>query len=176
MTTSTIAVPTQDDYDAYYHQYVSKAPADDFLLAYAAQPAMLQELLGHLPNGGDNRPHAASAWTPKQIVGHLIDIERVFSTRMLSIGVGDPASIAGIDQDLYVAGLDYESVPMQSLLDEFAALRSANVLLAGRMGPDAMARRGMASGRPVSALANLYILAGHVEFHAESIRQRHGRQ
>ena len=176
MTTSPIAVPNQDDYDVYYHQYVCKAPADGFLPAYAAQPAMLQELLGHLPNGEDNRLHAPSTWTPKQIVGHLIDVERVFSTRMLSIGVGDPASHAGIDQDLYVASLDYESVPMQRLLDEFAALRSANVLLVGRMGPEAMARRGMASGKPVSALANVYIIAGHVEFHAESIRQRQGRQ
>lgn len=174
MMTSTIPTPQRDEYDEYYHQYVSRAQAEDFLGAFAAQPALLQDLLGSLPSGADSKRPLPSAWTPKQVVGHLIDCERVFSTRMLRIGVGNDAPIPGYEQDLYVEGLDYELVAMQSLLDEFAALRNANVLLVQRMGLPALARRGMASGKPVSALANLFILAGHLVFHADSLRKRTG--
>lgn len=173
--TLTIPTPQPDEYDEYYHQYVSKAQADGFLDAFTAQPAVLQDLLGSLPGGKVNKRHAPTAWTPKQVVGHLIDCERLFSTRMLRIGVGDESPIPGMEQDQYVESFDYEPISMQSLLDEFAALRTANVLLVQRMGPEALARRGMASGKPVSALANLFILAGHVVFHADSLRRRIGQ-
>jgi hypothetical protein len=112
----------------------------------------------------------------KQVLGHLIDVERIFSTRFLRIGVGDIQAIPGIDQNIYVDGFDYEPCSMQTLLDEFAALRKANVILARRMSPEALSRTGTASESSVSARANLYILCGHVVYHEEIVRKRLGLQ
>ena len=175
MTSTHIPPPAQDEYAEYYHRYVSKVPDGDFLTTYAAQPGMLRALVTGLADGEDNTLHAPYTWTIKQVVGHLIDVERIFSTRMLRIGVGDETPIPGIEQNSYVAAIDYDAVTMDVLLAEFTALRNANVILVQRMGTENLARRGVASGAPVSARANLFILCGHVEYHAEIVRQRLGR-
>ncbi len=172
MTAANIAPPAASEYAEYYQQYLGKVPEGDFLAAFDAQPGMLRTLVGNLPNGEDNKLHEPYTWTLKQVVGHLIDVERIFSTRMLRIGVGDETPLPGFEQNAYVAALDYETVSMDALLDEFEALRRANAILARRMGPEALARVGTASDDLVSARANLYILCGHVEYHAEIMRTR----
>lgn len=172
MPDTTITAPHSDEYADYYDQYISKVPPGDFMKAFSGQTQMLRDLLEGIPEGEDNKPHAPYTWTLKQVVGHLLDCERIFSTRMLRIAVGDETPIPGINQDEYVAGLDYTDVTMAALLDEFAALRQSNQLLAVRVGNHALARVGTASGNPVSARANLFILCGHVAYHAEIIRER----
>lgn len=166
--------PTSDEYASYYHQYISCVPSGEFLTVFTSQVSMLNELLGRLSAETESVLHDPYTWSLKQVLGHLIDIERIFSTRVLRIGVGDPAELPGIDQDVYVANLDYDTVTMSELLSEFANLRNANILLAKRMSNECLARRGVASESPVSAKANLFILAGHVEYHAEIMRKRLG--
>ena len=172
MTESVISPPAAHEYNAYYEQYVGKVPSGDFTTMFAGQPEMLQDLLGNLPAGEDSQLHEPYTWTLKQVIGHLIDVERLFSTRMLRIGVGDETPMPGMDQNAYIDGLNYDNVSMSALLNEFAAIRAANVLLVERMGSTALQRMGTASGHKVSARGNLYIMAGHVEYHAEIIRRR----
>ncbi|MFK7735041.1 MAG: DinB family protein [Pirellulaceae bacterium] len=171
-TVSKFSPPASEAYAEYYQNYVGLVPEGDFLKVFEGQIGLLDELLGDLPAGEDSKLHEPYTWTLKQLMGHLIDVERIFSTRMLRIGVGDPAPLPGMDQDLYVANLDYEQVSMADLLGEFSGLRRANVLLAKRMSAENLALYGVASDQPVSAKANLFILAGHVEYHVQIIRKR----
>ena len=177
MTTSQSApdqrpAPDQNEYAPYYHQYISKVPEGEFLAVFAKQPETLQQLFGDLPGGEDSKLHEPYTWTMKQVLGHLIDVERIFSTRMLHIGVGDQQALPGMDHNIYVDSFDYEPVSMQTLLNEFAALRKANVILAQRMSPASLERVGIASDNSVSARANLFILCGHVVYHEEIVRKR----
>ena len=129
---ASIAAPTSGEYHEYYHQYVSKFVADDFLATFQGQIDELDSILGGLDDDAVSQLHEPYTWTLKQVLGHLIDCERIFSTRMLRIAVGDETPIPGIDQNLYVSSMDYQSVTMDSLLQEFTHLRKANVLLLQR--------------------------------------------
>lgn len=174
--TDTISAPQPGEYADYYQSYIDHVPDGPFLESFAAQPTQLRQLLDDLPPGEDRKQHAPYTWTLRQVVGHLIDVERIFSTRMLIVGVGDTTPIPGMDQNDYVAGLNYEDVELSSLLDEFAALRTANVLLASRMEDSSFAHIGTASDCRVSARALLYILSGHVEYHAAIMKKRVGAE
>lgn len=176
MTTDKFAAPAATDYNDFYRRYVSLVPEeDDFCSCLETQIVTLENLLGDLPEGSDLLPHPPYTWTLRQLVGHLIDCERIFSGRLLHIGVGDPAELPGMDQDVYVANLDYSQVTMRRLLDEFAHLRRANLALANRMSVECLNRVGQASGWPISARANLYIMVGHVEYHVAIIKKRLGK-
>jgi hypothetical protein len=170
--TTSIDLPRPDEYFHYYHQYVSKAPTNDFLQVFEDQIHELRKQLEDLPDDQVNSLHPPYTWTLKQVVGHLIDVERIFSYRMLRIASGDQTPIPGYEQDSYVANRDYQTVSMTSLLDELDHLRMANVLLVRRLTADALQRLGTASGHTTSARANLFILAGHVVHHAEIIQRR----
>jgi len=171
--TVTISKPKSNEYDEYYHQYVSLFDPDDFLTAFRNQPAELSQLLSGIGDEA-NKCHDPYTWTLKQLMGHLIDCERIFSTRVLRIGVADKTPIPGINQNIYVENLDYESVSMEHLLEEFRLLREANFMLASRMRVENLDQSCEASGNQVTARANLYILGGHVVYHFKIMKRRLG--
>ena len=168
-----ISPPTSDQYHQYYQHYISKA-GENVLQELADQPDELKKLLGNLKKEQTNCLHEPYTWTLKQLVGHLIDCERAFSSRVFRIAAGDATPIPGIDQNMYVDNLDYESVSMKSLLKEFRQLRKSNVLMVQRLGLKSLDNLGTASDYPVSAKANLFIMVGHVAYHLEIIRSRLG--
>ena len=171
-TKLSITPPTEGEYNPYYQQYIGKCDAENFFSDFESQPLELKQLLGGLSEEAVSKLHDPYTWTLKQVVGHLIDCERIFSTRLLRIAVGDETPIPGIDQNIYVSNLDYGQVSMSDLLEEFAHLRASNVLLASRLTEDSLQRMGVASESPISARANLFILVGHVKYHAEIIERR----
>lgn len=174
MTTATkFSRPGTDEYAEYYEQYIGKVTGD-FMDAFQQQPDQLDQLLGNLSHEEVSKLHDPYTWSLKQVMGHLIDCERIFSTRALRIGVGDEAPLPGIDQDVYVANLDYEKVTMDELLAEFRSLREGNVMLAKRIDQKNLERSGTASDLSITCKANFYILAGHVIYHEEIMRRRIG--
>ncbi len=168
-----ISPPTSDQYHQYYENYISKV-GKNVLQELDDQPDEMKEVLGKLKEGQDNCLHEPYTWTLKQVVGHMIDCERAFSSRIFRIAVGDQTPIPGIDQNCYVESLDYDAVSMKSLLKEFRQLRKSNVLMVNRLEPESLDNVGVASDYPVSAKANLFILVGHVTYHLEIIRSRLG--
>lgn len=169
------APPAPSEYAEYYETYISRFQPDDFLAAFENQVQQLRDLFSDLPAGEDSKRHEPYTWTLKQLMGHLIDCERIFSTRLLRIAVGDTTPIPGIDQNDYVDNLDYESVSLNDLVDEMDYLRKANALLARRLSAESLENTGTASDLPVSAKANLFILGGHLQYHLEIARRRLGK-
>lgn len=168
-----ISPPTSDQYHQYYETYIGKV-GKNVLQELTDQPDELKKLLGNLKKSEVNCLHEPYTWTLKQLVGHLIDCERAFSFRAFRIAAGDSTPIPGIDQNMYVDNLDYETASMKSLLKEFRQLRKSNVLMFQRLGLKALDNVGTASDYPVSAKANLFIMVGHVTYHLEIIRSRLG--
>jgi len=77
-----ISPPQPGEYAEYYQSYIDCVPAGPFLDSFTAQPDMLRELLADLPDGEDNQPHPPYTWTLRQVLGHLIDVARLLSTRL----------------------------------------------------------------------------------------------
>lgn len=169
-----IEAPNPNEYHEFYQKYIDLVDADRLFEQLELQPQSLDQWLGELSNEQVSKRHEPYTWTLKQLVGHLIDGERVFCDRMMRIGVGDQTPIPGIDQQMFVNGIDYAKLSVQNLLEEFRCLRRASVLAANRLSDEALARTGIASDATVSSRASLFILVGHVEYHLMIIRKRLG--
>ncbi len=88
MTSATVR-PGRDEYFAYYDTYVSKVPDGDIIQQLKAQLQELEAVLGSLPDEVGDRVHAPYTWSIKQVVGHLIDAERIFADRLHKFAMGD---------------------------------------------------------------------------------------
>ena len=170
---SKVARPADNEYHEFYRKYVAHIPDEaTFATRLLDQVPRLRNILGKLPICEFDRLHEPFTWTLKQVVGHLIDTERVFSDRMLRIGVGDQTPIPGIDQQMFVRGVNYTALPMPDLLDELEHLRIANQLAIKRLTDNDWIRVGTASDSSVTARANIYILIGHFEHHLDRLNIR----
>jgi hypothetical protein len=170
---ASIERPGADEYAPYYRTYVSRVPEDDVLALLEAQVDELQRLLEPLPESQGAFRFAPDEWTIKEVVGHLIDAERVFAYRALTFARQEGVALPGFDQDAFVAAAGYGRRTLADLLDELVLLRRANVRQFRGLASEQSRRRGVASDNPVSVRALVYILAGHVDYHVEDLRTKY---
>lgn len=172
MEVRDVAPPKEDEFNEFYRGYVSHVIPAEFSVMFGNQCEALEQQLSQVTEERASQLDEPYTWTLKQVVGHLIDAERIFVTRALRIGAGDTTPIPGMDQDIYVANLDYESVTLTALVQELVWERRANIMLLNRFADSHLSRRGTASGFEVTARACFYIMAGHIAHHQKIIEKR----
>ena len=169
-----ITLPNSDEYSSYYAGYVERADrVGDVFAALSQQVDALQTALGTLSDKQGLFRDAPNEWSIKEVVGHLNDVERVFSYRLLRISRNDPAPLTGFEQNDYVREAGFDNHPLQDLLREFEYLRRANILAINNMSEEAVHRQGTASGYTVSARALIYMMVGHVDHHMASLHEKY---
>ena len=170
----TITPPTPEEYADFYAGYIQYASArDDVLDAVSMQIEEIKSALGNLTDKQALFRDAPKEWSIKEVMGHLNDVERVFSYRILCISRNDPAPLPGMEQDNYVREAGYDNYSFGDLINEFEHLRHANILAINNMPEASVDRSGTASGFPVSVRALIYMLVGHVDHHMASLHEKY---
>lgn len=165
--------PADTEYAPFYASYIARVPETDPLPALEAQPAELHRLADRIAPEDETFRYAPDKWSVRQVIGHMIDTERVMGYRAFCIGRGEGKPLPGFDEKDYVANADSEERSVKELAHEFAAVRHANLWTIRRWAPEDWDRVGNANGKSVSARAIAYIMAGHVRHHIALLRERY---
>ena len=120
-----------------------------------------------------NTAYAEGKWSIKELLGHIIDTERVFVYRLLRFSRADETPLAGFDQDPYVSASRANERSLQSLTDEFDHLRKANMFLIENLAETDLERSGKASGNSITVRALVYITGGHTQHHMNILKERY---
>jgi hypothetical protein len=165
--------PESTEFAAYYGKYTSRVKSDDIVATLESQIRNTQSFFGSLTESESEFRYAPDKWSIRQMLGHVIDTERIFSYRALRISRGDKTPIEGFEQDDYVRNASFERRSMADLLAEFETVRRATVFLFRSLDAQAWSRRGIASQNEVTVRALAYIIAGHELHHMEVLRQKY---
>lgn len=168
----TTTRPTADEHDEYYSAYTGRVPEGRITDLMDSQIAEFRAVLDRVSESDAGVLHDPYTWTIKQVVGHMIDVERVFSYRALRWASGDHRPIIGMDQNPWVDNTDYETPSLASLVDELELCRRANICLFRRLKETAWDERGEADGNVMTVRAAAYCLVGHISHHLEIIATR----
>lgn len=166
--------PGAADFAPYYSQYVDLVPGGEIAPLLEEQGARLDAMLGSIPGERAGHAYGPDKWTIAEVVGHIVDIERVFSYRILCFcrGMGD-VDLAGIDQDVMVPASGANARGLASLAEEFRHLRASNVTLLRSLSDADLDSRGRASGVEFTALAAAFVMYGHAEHHGRVLAERY---
>lgn len=166
--------PEKDEYAEFYANYISLVEETDVVSALQKQTNDLRELLAEISAAEkENFRYAEGKWSVKELLGHIIDGERVFSYRALRISRGDRTPLAGFEENSYVADSNFADTDFADLIEEFSMLRAANVLLFKNLTEEMWRRRGTASDATVSVRALAFMMVGHVAHHTNILRYRY---
>lgn len=163
--------PQADEYGAYYEGYIQRVPeGSDLFALLGKQPDDLHALLQGVSDAQANARPAPGEWSVKEVMGHLCDTERVFAYRAMRIARNDTTPLPGFEQDDYVRATDFNARSLADLIEEFSLQRRANLICFKPLTEAEIMRRGTASNNPFSVRALLYIMAGHVLHHVQSLK------
>ncbi len=173
METVNIARPDAGEYAPYYEKYISLVPQANLLDTLAQQLESTLSLLAGITEEQADSSYAPGKWSIKELVGHLIDSERIFGYRALRFARADQTPLPGYEQDDYVASARFGARRLSDLAEELSYLRKANLSLFRSLDEEAWPRTGEANDQPVSVRAIAYIIAGHEAHHIGILRTKY---
>jgi len=172
MTTPTTK-PSDTEYAPDYGRYVSLVPPGNITETLRNQMKHTLDLLGTLNDSQGLYRYAPGKWSLKELIGHVVDAERIFAYRLLRFARNDKTPIPGFEQDGYVLHGGFDHRELNDLASEYQHVRLASLDLIENLSDEAWDRRGIASEREVSVRALAWIISGHELHHKEVIRTRY---
>jgi hypothetical protein len=173
MENKTTVRPDSTEYAEYYGPYIRMVPDGDISTILKNQFESTSNFFKALPEERGEHAYAPDKWTIKEVIGHLMDAERVFAYRALRIGRNDPTPLPGFEENDYVAAGNFKSRALADLVEELGTVRLATVELFRRFGEKEMQRRGTANQKQVTTRAIAYIIAGHELHHTHIVKTRY---
>lgn len=175
-----IARPTADEHAPYYGTYIDDAERSlterglsDIVALLEAQRADWEALMANVPEAKAAHAYAPGKWTLAESLVHVSDTERVFAYRLLRIARGDRTPLPGFEQDEWVPASRAANRTLADILAEMYAVREATLALVRSLDGEAVAQRGVASGKEVSARALVWMIAGHMGHHLGLTREKY---
>jgi len=166
--------PLESEYAPYYSGYVAYVTEDEILPVLRSQMDALDVLLGRVAPDRETYRYAEGKWSIREIVGHLIDGERVFGYRAFCIARGESQNLPGFEQDDYMLTAPYDRIELEDLLSELRLVRLSNIAMLRNLDEESWLRMGTANDNQVSVRALAFIIAGHARHHMGVLRERYG--
>lgn len=163
--------PQPNEYPAWGETYISKVDRDIFEILneqVTSIPALFRANADKA-----NYAYAEGKWTLKEMLGHIIDTERVFAFRITCFARKEQQPLPGFDEDDYVNNARFAERELEDLIEEFAALRKANLYLFKSLNEEDLNSKGIASEREINVRAILFIVGGHVIHHVGVLKERY---
>src|SRR5215475_3650423 len=166
--------PEPGEYPAYSQMYIDTVQGADILRVFSEQLETTVNLLAKVDDQvAGTFAYAPGKWTIKQILGHIIDAERIFAYRALRIARNDSTPLPGFEQDDYVSFAGSNERSLASLLDEFKVVRQSTIALFGSVPQNAWPRKGSANNHAVTVRGIAFQVAGHEAHHVKILREKY---
>jgi hypothetical protein len=164
--------PQPNEYPNWGEQYISLVEEEDVIALMERQTQEFPQFLDNFIEKADYA-YAPGKWTIKELIGHIIDTERILTFRLLSFARNESSDLPGFDEDEYVKAAHFADRSLLSLGEEFSLLRKANLYLFKSLDETNLNRGGMASSKYLTVRALLFIIAGHLIHHTRIIKERY---
>ncbi|MEO6405760.1 MAG: DinB family protein [Ferruginibacter sp.] len=165
--------PTPGSYPVHFDNYINQVPEDNVLEALANQQSLVDDFFPIITEEKAGYAYAQGKWTLKELLQHVIDGERIFNYRALSIARGEQQSLPGFEEKDYASSSNANRRSWIDLVEELQAVRKTTILLFKSFTSNMCEQVGLANEKPVSVNALGFITVGHLYHHAKIIKERY---
>lgn len=165
--------PNPTEYASFYDGYIKLVPQENVLAVLDEQVVYVKSVLANVEVNKENYRYAANKWTIKEVVGHMVDTERIMAYRALCIARGEKNELPGYDDEEYVVNANFNASSLATLTGHLELVRAANLALFKTFNEEAFSKIGTANKTDISVRALLFIIAGHTLHHLNVIKEKY---
>jgi uncharacterized damage-inducible protein DinB len=168
----TIEKLGKDEYLANEPPYIDLLPEDGLLLQHLEKNFLsTKSLIYSLPEEKLQFRYAPGKWNIREILVHIVDMERIYAYRALRYARNDKTELPGFDHlhFIFYSGTDRRS--LDNIFDEYEAVRRSTIALFNGLEDEALLRKGITNKNEASVRALAYHIAGHELHHVNIIRK-----
>jgi uncharacterized damage-inducible protein DinB len=165
-TTGTVA--------PFYQRYLNLVPDDGNLLIHLEDIfSDTEELITSLSEEQMKFRYAPGKWTIKDMLVHLSDSERIFVYRALRFSRGDETPLPGFEESEYAKYAGANERDKEDIMREYSLVRESSIAFIESLSDEALNRKGLANGYPVSVRLLTNLIYGHHKHHLNILRERY---
>jgi uncharacterized damage-inducible protein DinB len=161
------------EYNPYYKAYIEALGEVDLMETLRKQVGNFPQFLGSIPQDKLTFSYAEGKWTVAEVLLHVLDTERVFQYRALRFSRKDETPLPGFNQDHYVPRSGANQRSIDSITQEYKAIRNSTIALYESFDEGTLKRKGVASNAAMSVAALGFIICGHQRHHRNILRERY---
>ncbi len=166
--------PDPAEHAEYYSRYIELVPDGDLLSTLASQIGETQVMLNNVGADREEHRYAPGKWSIREVVGHLIDTERVFAFRALWFARAAGSEMPSMEQNDWAEVSNAGRRPLPDLSREWSLLRANTIEMFRGFDDEAWSRAGVASGNRITPRACAWIIAGHERWHRQGLVHDYG--
>ncbi len=146
----------------YSQRILGHIEGKDALKSQSAAANRLERLTKGVPTSKLRKRPAPDKWSVSEVLAHLADAEIVIAWRIRSI-LGAPGTpIQAYDQDAWAAVGNYAKRDPRKCIEQFRAMREANLAFYKSLRPEQWKQSGMHSERGEESIERIArMIAGH---------------
>jgi hypothetical protein len=165
--------PQPRDFPEFFQRYIDLVPDGNVLKVLEGQVLDFQFIFSDIPIEQENFRYEPGKWSLKEVLGHIIDTERILSYRALSFARGNNAVQPGFDPDGFMANANFNKRTVYDLAHEFGIVRNSNLVMIRNFSEEDFQKRGVANNWEMSVGAIVYAMAGHALHHVSVIKSKY---
>ncbi len=158
---------------AYVAKYVSLVKTDDLYTELYKESIDTIDVLSSLDEETLLFKYEANKWTVKEVFQHIIDTERIFQYRILSIARNHETALPGFDENIFAENSFADKRNVMDMVREFSMVRGSTVELLKSLSTLVWDKMGVANNNPTSVRCIAYMLLGHEIHHRNVIEKRY---
>lgn len=157
----------------FYRGYVNHVIHTNFMDAMRWSSDEMSILIASIPESKADYQYAPGKWTIRELIGHIIDAERIFAYRALRFARNDKTPLSGFDENVYVPESNVTTRTLSELMSELTRIRETSIDLFKSFTPGMLDRTGAANNTEISVLALGYVIPGHETHHRAILKTRY---
>src|SRR5512145_3316775 len=162
--------PNSTEYDPRFERYMQRVPEGNIAAALTQQMHATSDLVRNIPESIVDYRYEPGKWTTREVIGHVLDTERILGFRLLTFARGDGTPLMRAEEDDYVKTGKFSRFPLSEWMEELACVRQSNIALVRHLPDDAWDRTGTVSGLPITVRAIAYFMVGHERHHVQILK------
>lgn len=162
-----------DEHNESTSYYLGLVPKGNFEEELQHSTEQVVKFFAAVPPHLEDYAYAEGKWSIKEVLQHIIDVERIFAYRALRFARKETASLPGFDVDDYGVVAEATRRSLAELIEEYRVTRQSTLLLFRSFTPEMLLRKGIASGDVISVRAAGFKLIGHDIHHCQIIKERY---
>ena len=167
---------TKPDFESlppFYRGYLENVKDLDLYEALRKSGEDTYTLVRTIPEEKGPFRYAPGKWSIKELLCHMIDVERIMCYRALRFARQDKTPLAGFEENDYAPNANAEARKIESLLNEMKNLRQSTIDMFNSFTPTMLTYTGTANKSNLSVLNLGYIISGHETHHVSVLQERY---
>jgi uncharacterized damage-inducible protein DinB len=165
--------PDLNSVPAFYKGYVDHVKEMDVIEALKFSSEQTLKMISSIPESKGEYRYAEGKWSIKELLNHMIDVERIMCYRALRFARNDKTDLPGFEENDYAPEANAHARTIAQLADEAKRLRATTIDMFASFTPEMMKREGTANKNKLSVLTLGYVVSGHESHHRQILKERY---